>query len=267
MASAPALSHDIVAHAQASEAPARSCPVGEIYCRFGDGRSRRTFGTTLDASQRVCPEWRPQRWSGASGLFDARAATIHSQEGRTKALGISKRQIDSSFRSTKDRRVSPSRRGRLMTVCIAAIAGEGSKFLICVADKALTFGSHIQWDADSSKITTLDNNKTLILMAGSESPIDRVIRKLNPITDEWSGDRFALMSLLEKRFREAFSEEQEISLLHPQMFTREEYLTLMASGQINRHIEDLAAQIQSFQFDCAFLIVGFDKDARPYLYF
>jgi hypothetical protein len=99
-----------------------------------------------------------------------------------------------------------------VTVCIAALA---SGVLVCVADKALSCGDKILWDADSSKITSLDNNKSLILMAGDEGATDRVLRKLDPLTAEWSGDRIELMALLEEKFKEAFSEEQRITCIAP----------------------------------------------------
>jgi hypothetical protein len=70
-----------------------------------------------------------------------------------------------------------------VTICTAAIAAD-STVIVCIADKALSYGQNIEWDADSSKITTLDNNKSLILMSGSESQINRTLRKLNSITKE-----------------------------------------------------------------------------------
>jgi hypothetical protein len=69
------------------------------------------------------------------------------------------------------------------------------------------------------------------------------------------------MSLLEQRYKEAFAEEQEISILHPQMMTREDYLKIMSSGKINRHMEKLASDVKDFVFDSQFLICGFDKDS------
>ena len=151
-----------------------------------------------------------------------------------------------------------------MTICTAALAGYG-RVIVCIADKAVSYGDHIQWDADSSKITTLDNHKSQILMAGSESPISRVLRKLAPLRDEFSGDRDALMSILEDKFKEAFSEEQEATLLHPQMMTREDYLKAVSGGTINRYMESLAIDVRNFGFDCALLVCGFDKQQSPYI--
>jgi len=150
-----------------------------------------------------------------------------------------------------------------VTVCLAALAAD-SRVIVCVTDKALTFGDKIQWDSDSSKITTLDNNKTLILMAGSESPTNRVLRKINHLTSEWSGDRYDLMAALEKGYQEAFREQQEIEILHPELMTRDDYLR-MISAPINRHIESIALRVQNFQhsFDCAMLCCGFDNSQSP----
>jgi len=151
-----------------------------------------------------------------------------------------------------------------VTVCIAALAAD-SKTIVCIADKALSYGDQIQWDADSSKITTLDNNKSLILMAGSEGPTNRLLRKLNPLTKEWSGNRIELMQLLEQKFKEAMEEEQEIILLRPQMMTRSEYLNAISGNEINRYMEELARQMREFIFDSALLMCGFDTDNQPYI--
>jgi hypothetical protein len=154
--------------------------------------------------------------------------------------------------------------GRLVTVCIAALAGHG-RTIVCVADKAVSYGDHIQWDADSSKITTLDNNKSLILLAGSEDPTSRVLRKLDSLREEFSGDRAVLVTILEEKFKEAFAEEQEITILHPQMMTREDYLKAISGGTINRYMESLALDVRNFRFDCALLVCGFDNKQSPYI--
>lgn len=151
-----------------------------------------------------------------------------------------------------------------MTVCIAALAAN-SQVIVCIADKAVSYGEQIQWDADASKITTLDNNKSLILIAGSQGPTNRVLRKLDPLTKEWSGDRIELMASLETKFKEAFAEEQEIKVLHPAMMIREDYLKAVSSNQINSHIQSIAKRVDEFVFDCNLIICGFDKNHLPYI--
>jgi hypothetical protein len=103
------------------------------------------------------------------------------------------------------------------------------------------------------------------LVAGSEGPISRTLRKLEPITDEWRGDRASLMQLLEGKFREAFAEEQEITILTPQMLTRQDYMQAMSGAQLNDHIAAVANRVQEFVFDCALLVCGFDKDNMAYI--
>lgn len=151
-----------------------------------------------------------------------------------------------------------------MTVCIAALAAN-SQVIVCIADKAVSYGDHIQWDADASKITTLDNNKSLILMAGAEGPTNRVLRKLDPLTAEWSGNRIKLLAVLEEKFKEAFEEEQELKVLHQEMMTRKDYLKAISAGQINNHVEDIAVRIKNFSFDCNLIVCGFDKQGAPYI--
>ncbi len=151
-----------------------------------------------------------------------------------------------------------------MTVCIAALA---NGLIVCIADKALTYGDKIQWDADSSKITSLDNNKSLILMDGDEGLTDRVLRKLNYLTQEWSGDRIELIIQLEKNFKEAFAEEQELCVLHPEMMTREDYIKAISGPEVNAKLYEISARISDFKnvFNCLLLVCGFDKDNIPYI--
>lgn len=119
--------------------------------------------------------------------------------------------------------------------CLRCRLRSNSRTIICIADKALSYGGHIQWDADSSKITTLDNNESLILMAGSEDPTSRVLRKLDSLHDQFSGDRNNLMAILEDKFKETFAEEQGTAILHPQTMTREDYLKAISRGPISRY--------------------------------
>ena len=47
-----------------------------------------------------------------------------------------------------------------MTVCVAALAADFNA-VVCVADKALSYGEYIQWDSDSSKIVKINPSGTL----------------------------------------------------------------------------------------------------------
>ena len=200
----------------------------------------------------------------------------HSSLGGQKALAVAGKQIVRPRplrqfpRPPRIDSLSPrnklTRGVKHMTVCIAALAAD-SKVIICITDKALTFSDKIQWDSDSSKITTFDNNKSLILIAGSEGPTNRVFRKINYLREEWSGSRIELMYALENGYKEAFSEQQEIELLHPELMTKDDYLRAISLPSINRYIEDLALRIQSFRqsFDCSILCCGFDRTQSPYI--
>ena len=56
-----------------------------------------------------------------------------------------------------------------MTVCTSALAAE-EKAIVCMADKALSYGDTIPWDSDSSKMFALSNEALVIMFAGSEEP-------------------------------------------------------------------------------------------------
>ena len=61
-----------------------------------------------------------------------------------------------------------------MTVCAAALAAN-SRAIVCVADKAISYGEYIQCDSDSSKMVRLDSDKCVALFAGGERDISEVI--------------------------------------------------------------------------------------------
>ena len=63
-----------------------------------------------------------------------------------------------------------------MTVCLAALAAQ-SNAVICVADKALTYGDRIQWDAEVGKMYTM-NPSGLLVMMSDEGNGSRVIGTL-----------------------------------------------------------------------------------------
>ena len=227
-------------HDQTYQTSARYRTTGEDDRRYRDGGRKRSDDAAGLTGGGVCAQRRIEGRPSESGGSSTAETQSHRGLCRPKTLEESKRELNQtnspglpSAQRTKfpaDGRLLAPRaalaklapcRAQFMTVCIAALA-DGA--IICVADKALTYGQSIQWDADASKITTLDNGKSLILLAGDDSPTNRLLRKINHLTDEFSGDQFSLMSILEQAMKDAFSEEQEICVLHPEMLTKDGYL-------------------------------------------
>src|SRR4030081_1591998 len=65
----------------------------------------------------------------------------------------------------------------LMTVCLAALA-QDSRAIVCMADKALSYGDYIQWDSDSSKMIPLEPSGSLVMFSGAEKGMSRVLAEL-----------------------------------------------------------------------------------------
>src|ERR1017187_3451479 len=71
----------------------------------------------------------------------------------------------------------PRKRLRFMTICAAALAAK-SRAIVCVADKAITFGDFISWESDVTKIVKLAHPGCVAMMSGSEEGTSRVIAAL-----------------------------------------------------------------------------------------
>lgn len=75
-----------------------------------------------------------------------------------------------------------------MTVCVAALASD-MKAIVCVADKAISYGDgYIQWDADSGKITKL-NPSGAVVMVSDEGHAPRVLARLFERAGEIGGKK------------------------------------------------------------------------------
>lgn len=74
-----------------------------------------------------------------------------------------------------------------MTVCISALASEG-RAIVCMADRALSYGATIQWDSDSSKMFSLRNGGMVIMFSGGEEATSRILGKVIAREDELGKD-------------------------------------------------------------------------------
>jgi hypothetical protein len=84
-----------------------------------------------------------------------------------------------------------------VTVCVAAISSDGP-CIICVADKALSYGDYIQWDSDCVKIVPLQHWKAACMMSSdNEAHATKLLRALDDTDIDYAGDRIQLAAALE----------------------------------------------------------------------
>ena len=168
-----------------------------------------------------------------------------------------------SFSRPKLIRRKPLKHGRVisrarreikgMTVCVAALASGGDG-IVCIADKALSYGDYIQWDSDTTKIIPLRSNNGVLMVSGGENS-SRVVNALLAISFDGSiGD---MITDVEKSYQSSYDQVLEIKFLRQNGITREQYFSAISGPQINRHIEHIADQIEHFSLDVDVIICGY----------
>jgi hypothetical protein len=148
--------------------------------------------------------------------------------------------------------------GGKLTVCISALAAEG-KAIVCMADKALSYGDTIQWDSDSSKMFELRSGGLVIMFSGSETPTSRILGKVIAREADLGEDVATTKRILEEEYQNAVQEIVEALFLKPRLITREEYIQAISGNKINSFFESIAKEIKTYQPDCSLIISGFDK--------
>lgn len=153
-----------------------------------------------------------------------------------------------------------------MTVCIGCLAAK-RRAIVCVADKALSYGEYTQWDSESSKILTLNpENGSTVMIAGDEEPISRVLSQLETVKDSIGGrPRQQTMALLEDQYNAAFQQLLERSLLRPRLLNKQEYKRALTAPGDNHLIRGLANEVAAFSINCAVMVCGFDDQKKPFI--
>jgi hypothetical protein len=152
-----------------------------------------------------------------------------------------------------------------MTVCVAALAAKG-RGLVCVADKALSFGDYIQWDSDSSKIITLNPSGSLVMVSGDEESTSRVIAHLYAVKDQIGGMPLADTVLLcEEQYAKAVDELVFAKIIRPRQLTRDEYIEALTATGDNHIIRSIADDVAKFSLKCSFLVCGYDDRREPFI--
>jgi hypothetical protein len=151
-----------------------------------------------------------------------------------------------------------------MTVCVAALAAE-TKAIVCVADKALTYGNYIQWDSEGGKIIKLNPSGSLAMFS-DEGTAPRVLTKFfergNDIGKNKIGETIAIC---EEQYGLAFKELAESKFLKSRLLKPEDYQKAVTSPDVNRVISSIADEIKEFDMECYLLICGFAIDNVPFI--
>lgn len=151
-----------------------------------------------------------------------------------------------------------------MTICAAALAAK-SKAIVCVADKAITYGDFISWESDVTKIVQLAHPGCVAMMSGEEEGTSRVLSAL--ATVESLGDTTAqIKSKCEEVYDECVKELVDQKFIKTRMLTREIYEKAVSKEQVNSVIQSLSAEIHSFNIGCDFIICGFDSRKSPFIF-
>ena len=151
-----------------------------------------------------------------------------------------------------------------MTVCIAALAAD-SKTIVCVADKALSYGDYFQWDSDSTKIIRLESRGMAILISGGEVGISKVLSALSAREEDLGESVSETTKICEMEYKKALDELVEAKFLAPRLITRAEYIHAISGPSINPYFKQIAEEIDKFDMDCTLLLCGFDKNREPFI--
>jgi len=150
-----------------------------------------------------------------------------------------------------------------MTICAAALAAK-SKAIVCVADKAITYGDIISWESDVTKIVQLAHPGCIAMMSGDEEGTSRVLSALAAVPD--LGNTVAeIRTKCEGVYRECIREVVDQKFIYPRLLTREIYEAAIAKEQVNVVIQAISAEIARYDIGCDFIICGFDSKKAPFI--
>lgn len=147
-------------------------------------------------------------------------------------------------------------------MALGALANDSSA-IVCVADKAVTYGQQIQWDADVTKIVPLENGKLIVMFSGSEEPVSRVLGKMTESLRAFTPG--AIKSCAEDSYRAALNELIEGDVLSPRGLTWEQYRAATTGTRVNRYMQSVATAVDGYQIECDFLLCGFYDDRRAFI--
>jgi hypothetical protein len=152
-----------------------------------------------------------------------------------------------------------------MTVCVAALAAN-SGAVVCVADKAVTYGHHIQWESDTSKIVAINPSKSaLVMFSGGNEGTSKMLSRLIVRAEEIGSDAEATLKICEDEYKAELEEQIDSRFFRPHGFKRTEYIAATSGPSINEHVRDIADDIRDFDMDCDLIVCGFDSSAHAFI--
>jgi hypothetical protein len=151
-----------------------------------------------------------------------------------------------------------------MTVCVSALASNGEA-IVCIADKALSYGDHFQWESDSIKMFRVNPSGAIIMFAGGERGTSKVLGRILARESEIGTTVAETIELIEEEYKDAVDELIEQLYLAPRLLTRTDYLGAVKGAAINPYIKAIAEEVDAFNMNCDLLVCGFDKKHRPFI--
>jgi hypothetical protein len=153
-----------------------------------------------------------------------------------------------------------------MTICAAALAAK-SRAIVCVADKAITYGDIISWESDVTKIVRLGHPGCVLMMSGGEESTSRIISELASL--ESLGSTVAeIKKKSEEIYRRCVQEILDQKFIYPRLLTRDIYEKAIAKETVNTIIQGISAEMAKYVvewIDCSLLLCGFDSTKSPFI--
>lgn len=152
-----------------------------------------------------------------------------------------------------------------MTICIAAL-GANSKAIVCVADKAITYGEVIQSDTECLKIIDVGKAGMVVLTSGDDDITTRLLRKLrkSPMYENLGKNLENTILCCETVYSECANELRESSYLTPYFLKREDFVRAISGPQINPYMKNLAYKV-SKPLGFEFILCGFDDSGKAFI--
>lgn len=151
-----------------------------------------------------------------------------------------------------------------MTICAAALAAN-SRAIVCVADKALSWGDYFTWESDSTKIIQLAHPGCVAMISGGEEGTTRVISSLLSHVDLGT-TAGAIKTKCESDYTQCVEELINIKFLNPQLIDPKEYKKAVLAAPANSIIEGVSKEVRGFDVDCELIICGFDSKSKPFIF-
>lgn len=158
---------------------------------------------------------------------------------------------------------TPKKRFRFMTICAAALAAK-SKAIVCVADKAITYGDVVMWESDVTKIVQLAHPGCVAMMSGEEEGTSRVLSALAAV-DSLGSTVADIKKKCEEIYVECVNELIEQKFLKPRLVSRATYETATSKEQVNTVIQAISNEVNLFDIGCDFILCGFDSRKSPFI--